>query len=72
VAPHDVPVEDCPEALDRLRCQLDLDRDRSAIEAESDEIGAMAGFVVALVVPPRDRVRPRVEREQLAAALELA
>ncbi len=52
--------------------QLDLDRDRSAIEAESDEIGTMAGLVVPLVVPPRDRVRPRVEREQLAAALELA
>ena len=72
VAPHDVSVEDCPEALDGLRCQLDLDRDRSAIEAESDEVGTMAGLVVPLVVPPRDRVRPRVEREQLAAALELA
>jgi hypothetical protein len=67
-----VPVEDPHEALDGLRRQLDLDRDRSAVEAESDGLGPMAGLVVALVVPPRDLVRPCVEREQLAAPIELA
>jgi hypothetical protein len=52
VAPHGMPVEDPSEALDRLRRQLDLDRDRPAVEAKSDQVGAMLGVVEALLVLP--------------------
>jgi hypothetical protein len=47
-----MPVEDPSEALDRLRRQLDLDRDRPAVEAKSDQVGAMLGVVEALLVLP--------------------